>query len=140
GSFDVDQAVRLAGRNDNWAVTTSTGRRLFLKGLRGEAVESGQRLRRLLAFEQAVRLSGTPELTAPRCLGWSEDPPVLVYELLDGARTGAELAGDNKFDDDLAYRAGRMVGHVHEVSVEDEVEVDRSPALLPPVEWLRGLP
>ncbi|MEU9480511.1 class V lanthionine synthetase subunit LxmK [Streptomyces sp. NPDC048191] len=114
------------GRNDNWSGRTSTGAPIFIKKVQG--YQARQRFERTLSFEKLRRLGRAP-VPAAQCLGWDEPSHIMIYELLDGARSTADLAEDQAFTAELAREAGSMVGRLHNVRVEDHELPD------PPAPW-----
>jgi hypothetical protein len=121
-----------AGRNRNWAGSTSRGRRVFVKRLRGSPADARQRLRRSMEFEQAMHFAGLP---SPRLLGACEEHLVLATELIENATSGAEL---DDFDPALATTAGTMLGRLH--SSPPESASDTSRPSLPDADLLHALP
>ncbi|MEU8983875.1 class V lanthionine synthetase subunit LxmK [Streptomyces sp. NPDC048309] len=103
------------GRNDNWSGRTSTGAQIFLKKIEGPHAQ--QRFDRTLRFER-LRRQGRAPVPAPRCLGWDESSRIMIYELLDGARSASDLADDEAFTQELADEAGTVVGRLHNMLVE----------------------
>src|SRR4051794_36166158 len=92
GSLSAQEDIRqLPGRNHNWIVTTDSGRQLFVKKLEGAPQALSARIRQCLAFDQIVSSDETIELSTPRLLGTDTEANVLVYALVDGASTAAEL-------------------------------------------------
>jgi hypothetical protein len=148
----------LAGRNHNWAGTTDLGRQIFVKKFLGHRDDAAGRLRRSLAFEEmAGRPAATGQaaaagqadsggLAAPRCLGWDEQAQLIVFEFIEQARSGAELAGSAEFSEDLAHRAGMATGALHSRRAPDQAVTGSGPEsgdarpLLPSLELLEGLP
>jgi hypothetical protein len=119
-----------AGRNRNWA-----GGRVFVKQLRGGPADARRRLRRTVAFGEAMDAAGLP---TPRSLGACEEHLVLVSELIEDATSGAELAEADEFDSALAATAGEIVGRLHCSALG--IAADTSRPQLPDPEALRALP
>lgn len=88
-----------------------------MKQFRGTPADTARRLRRSLSFEQLVGAAAIEHFAAPRCLGWDEAAGLIVYELVESARSGADLVLDAAFDDDLAERAGLAIGELHALPV-----------------------
>lgn len=129
------------GRNANHAVTTSSGRRVFVKQLTGSRPDAVRRFRRMCDFERIAVAGGWPDgLTTPVCLGWDEEEQTIAFEWLEGARSGHELAAAEEFGDELANRAGRLVGLVHSLPPEHQPALDTDLPRLPPLEFFDGLP
>nr|UUB23861.1 amnioglycoside phosphotransferase [Streptomyces sp. RK44] len=138
GSFRIDTVVAHVGRNDNWAGKTTTGRPVFVKRLGGDRSEAARRYRRIVTFERlAAELVETP-LASPRLLGADEQQLLVLFEGLEDARSGSELAADGDFDEDLCHEAGRMLGVLHSSAVEPG-ELDETPHPLPPMESFEAL-
>ncbi len=119
GSLDPESVVELPGRNDNVSGVTDTGRAVFVKRLTGE--DSERRLRQLITFETAYRERLRQGTRTPRCLGWSSEHGTVVFEWIEDARSGADLASEGGFGEDLAYDLGRSVGFLHTVPPEGEL-------------------
>jgi hypothetical protein len=118
GSFDADTVVAHIGRNDNWAGTTSTGAKVFVKRVGGEPNDVLRRFHRIMAFEKiASRFNGT-ELQGPELLGSDEEHRLVAFTRIEDARSGSELSADDAFDDDLCCRAGRILGILHTLPLE----------------------
>jgi hypothetical protein len=116
GTLTEDAVRSFAGRNPNWAGTTSTGARVFVKHISGDARAATVRLRRAITVE-TERLADRFGLVTPRCLGWDANARLIVFELLTPARTGAELAAAGEFGDHRAEQAGRLVAALHSASL-----------------------
>jgi hypothetical protein len=127
GTLTEDGVTSFAGRNPNWAGTTSTGARVFVKHIGGDEREATARLRRAVTVE-AERFAG---LVTPRCLGWDTAARLIVFELLTPARTGAELARAGEFGDGTAAQAGRLVAALHSSSLTVERAAAPFPAVAP---------
>jgi hypothetical protein len=146
GSFcALDEANRLAGRNQTWAGVTSLGTHLVVKRFRGSARDAGRRLGRSLAFERTVGAAARQWFSAPRCAGWDEDAGLMVFEFVDGARSGADLLLADAWDDGLARDVGLAIGELHGIRVPAEQDdpwsaADRSAPPLPSADLLAGLP
>jgi aminoglycoside phosphotransferase (APT) family kinase protein len=124
-----------AGRNHNWAGSTARGRRVFVKQLRGSRGDARRRLRRTLAFEQAI---GSAAVPSPRLLGICEKHLVLVTELVEDATSGAELADAGEFGPALAAEAGHLVARLHSAPAGTAPDTSRPP--LPDPALLSALP
>jgi hypothetical protein len=124
-----------AGRNRNWAGSTSLRQRVFVKQLRGHPADARRRLRRTVAFGLATHAAG---LASPRPLGACEKHLVLVSELIEDATSGAELAEADEFDSALAATAGEIVARLHRSPCEIASDTSRPP--LPDPDALRALP
>lgn len=112
GELSDGEVTAFGGRNDNWAGVTSTGSAVFVKRVGGEL--AGDQIRRSVGFDAAVERSGRTELLSPRLLGHDEEARLMVTDLLREAPTAADLFADGRFDEELAHRAGRAVGLLHE--------------------------
>lgn len=119
GGFDADTVVAHIGRNDNWAGTTTTGAKVFVKRVGGgDPADVLRRFHRIMAFETiAARLPGS-ELRGPELLGSDEEHRLVAFTRLEDARSGFELSADDAFDDGLCRRAGRILGLLHTLPVE----------------------
>lgn len=138
GSFDSQDVVAHLGRNDNWAGTTTSGDAVFVKRLGGEPGDARRRLRRLVGFEQRAGREADA-IRRPRCLGWDEDARLVAFELLDGAESGAELAGEDRFDDRLSHEAGQVVARLHAIDPQEWADIECRPHPLPPLKQMRAL-
>ncbi|MET7934802.1 class V lanthionine synthetase subunit LxmK [Streptomyces sp. NPDC005322] len=139
---DVDNESR-AGRNDNRVGVTDTGHAVFVKRLDPAQPDAAARFRRLVRFE--TRLGGSGQggpLQSPPCLGWDEDELIVVFEWLKDARSGADLAKEEAFGDELAHAAGRVIASLHSLPAPpappDEPPEDQPP--LPPLDFFEALP
>lgn len=124
-----------AGRNRNWAGSTSRGQRVFVKQLRGNPGDARRRLRRSAAFGEAMHSAGLP---SPRPLGACEKHLVVASELIENATSGADLAQADEFDSALAGAAGDLVARLHSSPPEIASETSRPP--LPDLDLLYALP
>jgi hypothetical protein len=132
GEFDPGDVTTRVGRNDNWSGTTSTGARVFVKRLGGPwPVEARQRYDRILSFESLIACHPRAELLGPRLLGCDPDALIVVFELLENARSGSELAADGEFDEELCHRAGQLTAHLHNLPPDGDV-LDTTPHPMPP--------
>ncbi|MGV2917606.1 class V lanthionine synthetase subunit LxmK [Streptomyces alfalfae] len=138
GSLDADDVIAYVGRNDNWAGTTSTGAKVFVKRVGGEPNDAQRRFRRITAFERVAARSGGEELRGPRFLGSDEDSRLVVFERLEESRSGSELAADEEFSDDLCRRAGRIIATLHGVRAEPG-DLDESPHPHPDLDDVEAL-
>ncbi|MFF4369450.1 class V lanthionine synthetase subunit LxmK [Streptomyces sp. NPDC001594] len=130
GLLQPETVHSFRGRNDNWSGRTTNGAQVFVKKIEGP--EARQRFSRTLFFEGLHRTDRVP-VPAPRCLGWDEPSAIVIYELLGGARSAAELADDGAFTEQLAREAGAMVGRLHSMLV-DSPELHRKPRSWPLLE------
>lgn len=129
------------GRNENYAVTTDSGRHVFLKQLNGSRPDAARRFHRMCDFEQIAVAGGWPDgLSTPVCLGWDEEESTIAFEWLEGARPGHELAAAEEFGDELARRAGQLVGMVHSLAPAQQPALDTALPRLPPLEFFDCLP
>jgi hypothetical protein len=124
-----------SGRNQNWAGSTSNGLRVFVKRLRGSPRDVTARLRRTVAFADAMQ---SAELPSPRSLGACDEHLVLVTELLDEAVSGADLAQDGTFDCAVAATAGEIVATLHSSPPGAASDTSRPP--LPDPGFLSAIP
>jgi hypothetical protein len=131
----VGDGSQPAGRNHNWAGSTSHGRRVFAKHLRGRPGDVRRRLRRSVAFAEAMHSAGLP---SPRLLGACEKHLVLVSDLVADVISGADLALADDFGPAPAAVAGEIVARLH--SSPPEVAPDTSRPLLPDPDLLDALP
>lgn len=127
GVLQPETVRSFRGRNDNWSGRTTSGAQVFVKKIQGP--EAQQRFYRTLLFER-LRRTGRVPVPAPRCLGWDEQSAIVIYELLGGARSAAELADDGAFTEQLAREAGAMVARLHGMLV-DSPELHRGPQSWP---------
>ncbi|WP_440580068.1 class V lanthionine synthetase subunit LxmK [Streptomyces sp. PT19] len=140
GRLDAEATTAFGGRNDNWAGPTTTGEQVFVKTVTPLPDGTGcPELDRSLSFEDlAARLTPASPLRSPGLLGADPAAGVMVHRLVPGARSGAELALDGDFDDDLCRSAGRAVGTLHGLGPVDGLDTGEAP--LPPLSWLKALP
>ncbi|MFF0552713.1 class V lanthionine synthetase subunit LxmK [Streptomyces sp. NPDC004311] len=140
GSFVPDGLTAFGGRNDNWAGTTTSGDRVFVKTVARAADGSSPELDRTLAYEAlSRRLPADSPLRSPAHLGAHEGAALNAYRLLSGARSGSEIALDGGFDEEMCREAGRAVATLHSLDA-DGAGVDTGEAPLPPLAWLKALP
>lgn len=140
GSFDPAELTSHVGRNDNWSGPTTTGDRVFVKRLGGPSpADARRRFERLLAFETLAAGDAGNILSGPKFLGCDDEALLVAFELLDDARSGAELAADDAFDDELCQVAGRLTGALHELPADTGL-LDTTPHPLPATDRLRVLP
>ena len=132
GTLAEDSVESFTGRNPNWAGTTTTGARVFVKHIGGDARAATARLHRAIAVERLATRFG---LVTPRCLGWDEQARLIVFELLTPARTGAELAGDGEFGDVMAEQAGRLVAALHSARLTADHPAPPFPAPTTALAW-----
>lgn len=130
GTLAEDSVRSFAGRNPNWAGTTSTGVQVFVKHIGGDARAATVRMRRAITVE-TEQLATRFGLVTPRCLGWNSHARLIVFELLTPARTGAELALDGEFDNGMAEQAGQLVAALHSARLTAGQLAPPFPALSP---------
>ncbi|WP_455353735.1 class V lanthionine synthetase subunit LxmK [Streptomyces sp. SYSU K217416] len=140
GPFDRDSLVAPVGRNEVWAGATAGGRKVFVKRLVGGDDDVRARMRRLLSFEQFSAELSSSALRGPEFLGCDEEARIVVFEYLEGARSGAELMVDETFDDALAHAVGRAIGLLHDSPVREPDDLDSSTPELPSPALLQALP
>ncbi|MFE9170742.1 class V lanthionine synthetase subunit LxmK [Streptomyces kebangsaanensis] len=140
GPFVRDSLTAPVGRNDSWAGTTVGGRKVFVKHLIGPAADVRARMRRLLSFECFAEGLPTAALRGPAFLGADEEAALVAYDLVEDARSGAELMIEESFGSELAERVGQAIGLLHEAPVGDSDALDRSWPPHPPEGFLQGLP
>jgi hypothetical protein len=134
GAPDGDGSVP-AGRNRNWAGSTSSGLRVFVKHLHGGRSDAKRRLHRTMAFAEAMQSAGLP---SPRPLGACDEHLVLVSELIDDATSGADLAQADTFDPAVAATAGDIVARLHSSPPGIASDISRPP--LPDLDLLSAIP
>lgn len=140
GAFDPSEVTSYIGRNDNWSGPTTTGDRVFVKRLDcASPEEARRRFDRTLAFETLLSRHHDDRLSGPRYLGSDPAALLVAFELLDDARTGAELATDEAFDESLCQRAGEITAALHNL-VPDSTVLDSSPHPLPHTQHLNAIP
>ncbi|MGV9248678.1 class V lanthionine synthetase subunit LxmK [Streptomyces sp. NPDC003710] len=140
GTLDDAGVVSHIGRNDNWAGTTTSGTPVFIKRLGGQRRDIRRRLAAIRAFEELRAAAAERAPSSPRCLGWSEEDAIVVFELLPDSRSGAELADADAFDDKHAYRVGEMLGGLHSLDGPSLVALEEAPPPLPPLPYFDALP
>ncbi|WP_283135051.1 class V lanthionine synthetase subunit LxmK [Rhizohabitans arisaemae] len=114
GSTPVVESMRsFLGRNDNWQVPTEDAADLFVKRLRGERPQVEARMRRILAFQQAIAGQQTRELRTARFRGSDFDQGLVVFDYVPESRTASDLLAGDELDTDLAHRMGRILGEIH---------------------------
>lgn len=140
GGFVADGLTSFGGRNDNWAGTTTSGDRVFVKTVARAPDGSSPELDRTLAFEAlAGRLPADSPLRSPAHLGTHPEAALSAYRLLAGARSGSEVALDGDFDEALCREAGRAVATLHALDPAG-ADIDAGEAPLPPLGWLEAFP
>ncbi|MCK2213711.1 class V lanthionine synthetase subunit LxmK [Actinomadura sp. ATCC 31491] len=137
GALRPDAVSAFFGRNDTWAGVTDEGVPVFVKRVLGEAGQVRRRVARTRAMGTA--LDGHPVINTPRFLGADEESGLLAFTLVQDARSGADLAGDDAFTWDLAYSAGRQVGTLHTLAAPPPVAADDSEPPMPPRDRLVAL-
>lgn len=131
GPFDPATVKGIPGSNDNWSGTTADGTQVFVK--RFVDVHFAIRIQRTETFCAAAR----DRLNVPRLIGTDGEHGLLVFEYLAGAKSGADLANDDAFDDALCDRVGAALATVHSLDAEG---FDTSEHPFPPVRNLEALP
>jgi hypothetical protein len=140
GDFLPDEVTAHVGRNDNWSGPTASGLRVFVKRLVGISPgEARQRFDRIMAYETLAAGPAGARLPGPRFLGSDPASLLLAYEYLEDARSGAELAADDAFDDATCRAAGETVAALHGLPVDAEL-LDTSTHPMPPVHRFGALP
>jgi predicted trehalose synthase len=104
-------AVGHVGRNENWALTASDGRPLFVKRLVGSPRETAERFRRVTGFAEFAAAAPPRLWRAPALLGADAEARVLVFEHLPDAESATEWIDD--LDVAFARRIGRAIGELH---------------------------
>ncbi|MGJ6962802.1 class V lanthionine synthetase subunit LxmK [Streptosporangium sp. G11] len=138
GVLREESVFAFFGRNDTWAGVTDTGVPVFVKRTLGEADQVRRRVERTRAM--GVVLDTHPVINAPRFLGGDEAFGLLAFTLLQDARSGADLAGEDAFTWDLAHAAGIQVGTLHTLRAPRPVAADTTEPPLPPRDHLAALP
>lgn len=139
GSLSASEVYSYPGRNDNWSGVTDTGEPVFVKRLKGSPEESLKRYRRIMSFELLAN-GGARPFPRPEFLGGDEEQRLLVFRMLDGIRSGSELATDEEFTESMSAQAGRTVAALHRLPFRAEDFPEPDPHPYPPVEDLRSLP
>ena len=106
--------VGFVGRNDNWRLTVSDGRTVFVKRLTGPAAETSVRLDRAVAFAALVSAAPPRHWHAPALLGSDADTRLLVFEEVPDSVSAGEQADD--LEAGVARRIGRAVGELHSMA------------------------
>ncbi|MET9833421.1 class V lanthionine synthetase subunit LxmK [Streptomyces sp. NPDC006385] len=130
GPFDRTTITSNAGRNDNWVGTTTEGTAVFVKRLRYKDAADG------ISRTQAIYAAADGRLDFPRLLGADQDNGLLVFEAVPEARSGAQLASDDAFDDDVCDRAATVLAALHSLEA-DGIDAGEHP--FPPVENFEAL-
>ncbi|GAB3399217.1 class V lanthionine synthetase subunit LxmK [Amycolatopsis echigonensis] len=138
GEFDWTTATSASGRNENWLGNTVEGQRIFIKALAGSEIEVAHGLRRTEAFYQTHR-SGGAALRTTTLIGQDAEAAVQVFDGLDGARDGRQLAADGRFDPAMATQAGTAIAALHASPPDDLLKIERSLPPLPQQNMLAGL-
>ncbi|MGW7822748.1 class V lanthionine synthetase subunit LxmK [Streptomyces puniciscabiei] len=139
GAFQADTVTSYSGRNDNWAGKTLTGASVFVKRLGGRTADVEARLTRLTTFQKLAAHTGFEHMAGPGILGLDRDHHLVAFTWLEDAESGAELAADDRFPDELCRRAGEIIAAVHRLP-PDRIELDASIPALPPLGSFRALP
>ncbi|MFC7513026.1 hypothetical protein ACFQV4_34725 [Streptomyces thermocarboxydus] len=142
GRLKTEEVESLFGRNENWAGTTSTGAGVFVKrvSLDGGPEDAALRMARSRSFATLVTGLGSPDLATPELIGYDEESRVLVFRLLEGARTFAELAADDDLDAGLAARAAARPDCCTNSTPGRRTPLDDTPFPFPNLGLLRALP
>lgn len=114
GPAPTAEVVGYVGRNDNWGLTVSDGRSVFVKRLTGPAQETSKRLARAVAFAALVSATPPRHWHAAELLGSDTDTRLLVFERVQDSVSAGEQADD--VDVGLARRIGRAVGELHSMT------------------------
>ena len=137
GEFDWTTATSASGRNENWLGNTAEGRRIFIKALVGSEVEVAHGLRRTEAFYRTHRAGGAA-LRTTTLIGQDDEAALQVFDGLDGARDGRQIAADGAFDPAMAAEAGAAIGALHAAAPGDLLDTERSLPPLPGQNMLSG--
>ena len=82
--------------------------------------------------------AGSPGLGVPRALGWSADPPLVVYRPALGAGfddTSASVAGDEGIQREAVVAAARWLARLHGSRLELDRRLDVDHEVANAVEW-----
>ncbi|MGK8504484.1 class V lanthionine synthetase subunit LxmK [Nocardia asiatica] len=139
GRFDPATVTTRVGRNQTWTGYTVDGLPIFVKRLIGSVWDVAARLFRTLSFESFRAASLDGRLRTPRLLGFDSRDGLIVYELISGVRSGAELMKTGGFTKELAVASGRCLGSLHDLGVSDNTPIDRSPMAQPSASMLEGI-
>jgi hypothetical protein len=139
GEFDPATLSAHGGRNLNWAGTTTTGERLFVKALPTIADIAQTALRRTLAYETVAknRPPGSA-LRSPELLGTDAEAGLVAFRLVPGARGLNAVAVAGELEPSVCAQAGAAVGVLHGLDPGDLT--DETPLEMPPLAWLRAMP
>lgn len=140
GRYDRSTPAAPAGRDDLWTGSTTTGAGVFVKRLHGHDVDVRLRMRRLLAFEDFRTTAPLPGLAAPRLLGCDPDHHLVAFALVENATSGLEMLIEDSFTEAAGHQVGIAVAALHVGPPPAGAELDDSPAPLPDLELLAGLP
>ena len=141
GVFDPATISALGGRNLNWAGTTSTGDRLFVKALPTIAEIARTALRRTLAYEAvAAARPADSALRSPELLGADAEAGLVAFRLVPDARGLNAVAVAGELEPSLCVQAGEAVGVLHRLDPGGIGTVDDAPLEMPPLPWLRAMP
>jgi hypothetical protein len=135
GTLPAVAVAAFPGRNEIWAGRTTAGRKVFVKQITGDRDSAARRFERSLTFHRL-----NPPVTTPRCLAWDQATGLLAFPLVEGARSGHDLAEDGQFPVQVARQMGALVGRLHAARQVDLTQADQSIPDLPQVGWLHGLP
>ncbi|MFQ6397848.1 class V lanthionine synthetase subunit LxmK [Nocardia sp. KC 131] len=139
GAFDPTSVSAPVGRNNAWSGRTVEGREVFVKQLIGSARDLDRRMARILAFESFSTRLPEGALLSPALLGSDSEARIVAFDLVEDARTGAELMVDEEFSTDLAAEVGRKIAMLH-TGATDAEDLDRSVVPFPSVTMLEGIP
>lgn len=129
------------GRNQNWLVTTCTGRDVFVKKVATGSPQARARLEACVLFDDVL---GTNPAVAqlirtPRIIAVDTDRGFLVLEAVAEARDAAHAVSDDDLPEDFPADAGRTLAALHALDVATG-PISSEPHHMPPVEWLAALP
>ncbi|WP_409496721.1 hypothetical protein [Amycolatopsis sp. cmx-11-12] len=130
GEFDWATAGSAGGRNENWLGTTVDAQRTFIKALVGSEIEVAHGLWRTGAFYRAHRTGGEA-LRTTTLIGQDAETAVQVFDGIDDARHGRQLATDGAFDPAMAAQAGTAIAALHTRPPGDLLEIERSLPICP---------
>ncbi|WTK98850.1 aminoglycoside phosphotransferase family protein [Streptomyces sp. NBC_01508] len=95
--------------------------------------------RRRQAAYGGVR-GGPARFPRPEFLDGDEERRLLVFGMLDGVRSGSELAAEEEFTEAMSAQAGRTMAALHQLPFQSADFPGPDPHPYPPVEDLRSLP
>ncbi|MFI8308519.1 class V lanthionine synthetase subunit LxmK [Streptomyces sp. NPDC085927] len=138
GSFVGEVRQTHHGRNHMWSGATSEGSNVFVKRLVGDSVDVQRRYNRCVAHAKFAAAGPAKSVSTPRLLAADERSRTLIFEYVQGSRSGAELMAKDAFPDSTAREIGRAIGELHGMTVHGAE--DSAGPLLPSLELLEGLP